>query len=79
MNNIEEIRDDDGKLPTYAWPGGYPLHYIDKQSNVLCPECANHEIDDSQAVIGYDINWEDESMFCDDCGKHIEAAYGEDT
>ena len=24
---ISDIRTSDGKLPSYGWPGGYPLFY----------------------------------------------------
>lgn len=33
-------RLEDGTLQSYAWPGGYPLYYLDKGNNVLCPDCA---------------------------------------
>lgn len=29
------------KLATYAWPGGYPIFYLDGENNCLCPKCAN--------------------------------------
>jgi hypothetical protein len=29
-----------GSLDTYAWPGGYPIYYLDKRGDVLCPKCA---------------------------------------
>jgi len=29
-----------GKLVSYAWPGGYPVFYLDHYDSVLCPECA---------------------------------------
>ena len=70
-------RDDDGKLSSWAWPGGYPIYYLDKGNNVLCPKCANRDIDDGAAVIAADENWEDDSLYCDDCGVRIESAYGE--
>jgi hypothetical protein len=70
--------DSNGKLSSYAWPGGYPLFYLDKESNVLCPACANRDIDDSQAVVEADVNWEDPSLYCDDCSQRIESAYAED-
>jgi hypothetical protein len=36
-------RDDNGNLPAYAWPGGYPLYYLCADNGVLCPQCANME------------------------------------
>lgn len=45
---VNQIRDENGRLPAYAWPGGYPLYYVvrDSMSNhdiILCPEHANEE------------------------------------
>lgn len=76
--NLSDIRDDDGKLPTYAWPGGYPLFYLDDEGNTLCAACATKD-DMESKPIAYDTNWEDASLFCDDCYQRIESAYAEDT
>ena len=35
--------DEHGKLPAYAWPGGYPLYYLCADGGILCPQCANKE------------------------------------
>lgn len=69
-------RHSDGSLPAYAWPGGYPLYYLDKCDNILCPDCANRDVDESQAVVDAGIHWEGEPLICDDCGCEIESAYG---
>ena len=74
---LDEIRTDDGQLPKFAWPGGYPLYYLTKDGEEICPDCANREVDESQAVIDYGCNWEDASLFCGDCGERIESAYAE--
>jgi Fe2+ or Zn2+ uptake regulation protein len=75
---VQELKDENnGSLPSYAFPGGYPLFYVDVENNVLCPDCANKE-DYSAEVIAYDINYENPDLYCDDCGKTIESAYGED-
>jgi len=71
-------RDDSGNFPAYAWPGGYPLFYLDKENNVLCPACASRPVDQSQEVTAGDVNWEDSSLYCDDCGARIESAYTEE-
>lgn len=78
---LDAIRDKDGKLPAYAWPGGYPMFYLDGYCEVLCPDCANkpdYEPGDKQYPEAYDVNWEDESLYCADCSKRIESAYGDD-
>lgn len=73
-------------LDWYAWPGGYPLFYLTADNGALCPQCANENFNlcndhnDSQwYIVAYDINYEDDSLFCDNCSKQIESAYGEDT
>ena len=82
MENVEgrakSILDDDGKLPNYAWPGGYPIFYVDKENNILCPECANKGDEYSFPIVDFDINYEDKTLYCDDCSRHIESAYGDD-
>ncbi len=71
-------------LDAYAWPGGYPMFYVTKDCGVLCPDCANKEIDlcndphDPQwYIIGADVNYEDTGLYCDNCNKLIEAAYAD--
>jgi hypothetical protein len=72
----------------YAWPGGYPCYFITSDGaalsfkavkqelrNIL--EAIAHKKNDGWRVIGFDINYEDENLFCDHTGEHIESAYGE--
>ena len=73
----------DGTLSAYAWPGGYPIFYLDRENSVLCPCCANHSYYDPDEVPQFkpiiaEINYEDSDIFCDQCGYHIESAYGEE-
>jgi hypothetical protein len=80
---ISELRktgdNDNGPLPNFAWPGGYPLAYLDAENNILCPDCANENDPYSVMLVEYDINWDDDGLYCDRCGKQIESAYGENT
>ena len=81
-NTMTIARDDDGKFPTYAWPGGYPIFYI-CDDGALCPDCANEHghtdpPNDDFRIFENAINWEDDSLFCDHCNAQIESAYGED-
>ena len=76
-NDLDKIRGEDGKLPAYAGPGGYPILYVDKCGNVLCPDCANREVDPSQEFVGYSIFYEGKPEKCEDCGKEIASAYGD--
>lgn len=79
-------RDSSGQLPTYAWPGGYPIFYYTADEAVLCADCANGQngsdasesSDDPQwQLTACDVNWEDDSLTCDHCNSAIESAYGE--
>jgi len=72
-----------GRLPAYSFPGGYPLYYITKDGGVLCADCANDdrpanvdEFDAQWYITDAEVNYEDDSLYCDNCGKQIESAYG---
>lgn len=41
QQTIEKWTGDDGWFAPFAWPGGYPVFYIDSQNDVLCAKCAN--------------------------------------
>ena len=75
---LDLAASNDGRLPSYAWPGGYPLFYLDADNNVLCPSCADDNDDFDPLLVAYDVNWEDDCMFCDHCSNQIESAYGDD-
>lgn len=80
--NIEEIRNDKGELPAYAWPGGYPMVYMAKDNGILCPKCANAykaEKDNEEQLkpVGYFIHYEGTPEQCEHCNAFIESAYGD--
>lgn len=76
-----------GEIEKYAWPGGYPLFYIMEDGSAICPDCLKKNLDRAREareycekswhVVGYEINWEDDSLLCDECNAVIESAYGE--
>jgi len=71
--------DNNGELPSCAWPGGYPLFYVWNSGEVSCPKCANKDKDDDIfTLVDYDINYEDSSLYCDGCSERIESAYAEE-
>jgi len=86
QSKLSALRDKDGKLPAYAWPGGYPIYYVMDDGDSLCPKCINEESDsvheggaaDGWRFEGSDINWEDPQLYCSHCGNRIESAYAED-
>jgi hypothetical protein len=87
MQAKELPHSDDGTLDAYAWPGGYPLYYITADAGCLCPECAemarregltNDRQDTQWYILAAEVNWEDASLYCDNCEERIESAYAED-
>lgn len=83
MINPDIPRENDGTVPKWAWPGGYPLFYVCEDGGDICSDCVNHdegfrEIDAPDwNVNGYAINYEDPELYCDGCGRRIESAYAE--
>ncbi len=80
-NCTPEIRklqmENGGMLPSYAWPGGYPIFYVDKENNALHPHCASENDEYSAPLVAYDVNWEDATLYCDECSQRIESAYAD--
>ena len=84
---LEELRGDDGKLPAYAWPGGYPIVYYAGDCEPLCPACANGEngseagtdpeLDPQWRLEGGEVYWEGAPMQCAHCNAVLASAYGD--
>ncbi len=85
--NLKALEMENGQVQAYAWPGGYPMFFVCEDNGVLCPACVNKErklIDAAAAdhdaqwnVVAADINYEDDSLYCDNCSQRIESAYAE--
>jgi len=80
-STLDNIRDEKGKLPEFAWPGGYPILYLDKENSVLCAKCANtldtvEEDWSDDKPTAYFIYWEGPAEICEECNCDIESAYG---
>lgn len=84
---IEQFRAD--LSDPYVWPGGYPRFFICSDGGCLTFKAAKEEqelieqaIEDNDnsgwRVIGCEINWEDNSLYCDHTGEKIKSAYAED-
>jgi predicted RNA-binding Zn-ribbon protein involved in translation (DUF1610 family) len=72
----------DGKpatLDACTLPGGYPILYVTRSSEVLCADCATKALrnDDHDAPVAYEFYYEGPSEFCTSCGEEIESAYGD--
>ena len=81
---LEKLKEsNNGTLPAYAWPGGYPVIYITDDADVMCPKCANEEENvhftgdaDGWRIDAYDVFYEGAAVNCCNCNERIESAYG---
>jgi hypothetical protein len=79
---IKDLERISGKLPAYAWPGGYPILYLDRENSTLCAECATKSLDDPEEVpqfkpVAFDVYYEGPTIHCEQCNAEIESAYGD--
>ena len=77
QGNLKGFTDESGKYITCAWPGLYPVIYFTVNGLIVCPHCANREVDSSQRVIAGDIYWEGPDLTCEDCEAPMASAYGD--
>jgi len=76
------------KAGAYAWPGGYAVLFLCKDSGVICFDCARKEQelirsairepeyrDHQWQVVASFINWEDPALVCEHCNKVQKAEY----
>jgi hypothetical protein len=78
FTRIEFFKLIDGKLPSFADVGSYPLFYVDGNNNAICPDCATEYLEDPDIryrPTGGDVNWEG-LLYCEQCSQQIKAAYG---
>jgi hypothetical protein len=73
MANTLPTRNADGMLPAYAWPGGYPVLYLDNLNDTLCAECASKTSDTAACFVHYEGPAEE----CAECGDLVASAYGD--
>jgi hypothetical protein len=88
INSTQEMRATLRAGP-YAWPGGYQMYLITSDGAALCFDCARKEYRqisesirkgtaDGWKVEATDINYEDTSLYCENCSKQIPASYASD-
>lgn len=88
INNVREYKET-LRQGQFAWPGGYQCFLVTRYGDTLCYACGRkefrnivlairHKDDASWHVVGADVNWEDNDLFCDNCNTKIPASYGED-
>ena len=72
----------------FAWPGMYQLYFVTSDGGALSFASARKNLrsildsiktqsGDGWRVVGCQVNYEDTSLYCDDSGEKIPAAYGE--
>jgi len=76
IGSVEELRREDGKLPTFTLLGSYPLLYLDRYNNPMCADCANDPLTEPPAVMG-GVFYEGAAHNCEVCNIEIESAYGD--
>lgn len=85
INSVSDFRRAYRQGP-YAWPGGYPLYFITddgaaisfnsaRYNRRLILQSISQKLNDGWRIIGVEVNWEDESLTCDDTGEQIPSAY----
>ena len=77
------IRERDGSVTKYAWPGGYTVYYLANDGEPFCADCVQNESGiheggdaDGWRIDGNNINYEDNDLFCCNCDAPIPASYG---
>jgi hypothetical protein len=85
---ISDFRRDMRYGP-YAWPGGYPRFFVcsdgeplsfgaAKENLRLILEAIRDHDGSGWDIVGCDINWEDDALFCAHTGERIAPAYSAD-
>lgn len=86
---LDDYLMENGKLQSFAFPGGYPIYFVCADNGVLCPKCANEHLeliraaiadkgaDKQWEIVAANANYEDNDLYCDHCSQRIESAYAE--
>jgi hypothetical protein len=81
LGEVDPYAIDADSFPSYAWPGGYPIVYVDPEdeSEILCADTVREMIEsgdwpDGRSVDSY-THYEGSPVECT-CGRVIESAYG---
>jgi hypothetical protein len=88
-NSIDSVANLKATLRAgkYTSLGGYPLYFITADGAALSFESVRenlesvmseiqHNLNCGWRVMACDVNYEDESLYCDHSGEQIESAYG---
>lgn len=79
------ILDMHGKVVESTEMGGYPIIYYTQDGDPVCGKCINDNMalctdpeNREWFIWAHDINWEDETILCDNCGAALPCAYPTD-
>ena len=89
--NINHVFDFNAALEQspYTWPGGYPCFFITADGEALSFEAAKEnaglirdaivakDTGSGWRVVAFQINWEDNDLYCSHTDEKIQSAYGE--
>lgn len=86
MKRLDKMRDANGNLPSYAFPGGYTIIYWMKQDESVYPLCGDCAERFAKGEYGYDVEFVEaetgdhyeESLLCDNCSKQLADYYDEE-
>ena len=81
---VEHYRRSNGKFPMYSSVGSYPVLYVAGDGDCLCGNCVtelstSEDLGPSFTITSACVHWEGPSLYCGECGKELESAYGDDT
>ena len=83
MQNIHTFLgiEESETLPTFAWPGGYPILYYCSDWAAVCAPCADESLAQGRGctwpIIAADVYYEGPTIQCANCNKAIESAHGD--
>ena len=91
INSISDFRKA-CRHGAYAWPGGYPVHFVMGDGESLCYACGTSRDNRREILeainepaygpdwrpLALEVNWEDQDMICAHCYAPVESAYGEE-
>ena len=70
--NLDNMKNNGGLFISRAFPGNYPVFYIDAENDVTCADCANKS-DYVFEIVHADINYEIPDLYCNNCNERIES------
>lgn len=89
INDTHELRAS-LRAGEWVWPGGYPMYFVTADGaalsfdgvrenyRLISQSIRDGSIGDGWHVVGCEVNWEDDDLYCDHSGNRIPCAYPPD-